>query len=435
MIDADLAVVDAAELVRVPGPAPKRGAGLGEIGSVAHGCVAARGGTIVFVGDARDYRRQVHLRKSGVEIDASGCTVLPGFVDPHTHLPFAGSREDELVDRLRGATYEEIAARGGGIMATVRAVRAADLETLVEAAKPRLNRMLLNGTTTAEAKSGYGLSFDDEIKQLQAIRTLDAIHPVDLVPTFLGAHIVPRERAGDRAAYIEDLIQLLIPEVARAGLARFCDVFIEIGAFTVEEGERILSAAAACGLGLRAHVEQRTATGGALMAARLNAASADHLEHATEGTIAALAASGTTAVLLPGAAFFLSDPTHPPARRMVEAGVPVALGTDFNPGTCPTEAMTAILPIACLAYGLDPSEAIAAATLNAAYSLGVAARIGSLEVGKAADLQILDAPNHRHLAWHFGVNLCRTVVKSGRVVVENARLLGSGPDGFHEDQE
>ena len=435
MIDADLAVVDAAELVRVPGPAPKRGADLGEIGAVAHGCVAARDGTIVFVGDARDYRRQVHLRKSGVEIDASGCTVLPGFVDPHTHLPFAGSREDELVDRLRGATYEEIAARGGGIMATVRAVRAADLETLVEAAKPRLNRMLLNGTTTAEAKSGYGLSFDDEIKQLQAIRTLDTLHPVDLVPTFLGAHVVPRERAGDRAAYIEDLIQRLIPEVARAGLARFCDVFIETGAFTVAEGERILSAAAACGLGLRAHVEQRTATGGALMAARLNAASADHLEHATEGTIAALAASGTTAVLLPGAAFFLRDPTHPPVRRMVEAGVPVALGTDFNPGTCPTEAMTAILPIACLAYGLDPAEAIAAATLNAAYSLGVAARIGSLEVGKAADLQILDAPNHRHLAWHFGVNLCRTVVKSGRVVVENARLLGSSPGGSHEDQE
>jgi imidazolonepropionase len=420
--------------VRVPGPAPKRGADLGSIGALARGCVAALDGMIVFVGDARDYRRQVRLRKSGIEIDASGCTVLPGFVDPHTHLPFAGSREDELVERLRGATYEEIAARGGGIMATVRAVRAAGLEALVDAARPRLDRMLLHGTTTAEAKSGYGLTFDDEIKQLQAIRALDALHPIDLVPTFLGAHVVPRERAGDREGYIDDLVGRQIPAVAAAGLARYCDVFIDTGAFSVAEGERILSAASACGLGLRAHVEQRSPTGGALMAARLKAASADHLEHASEATAAALAASGTTAVLLPGAAFFLRDPVDPPVRRLVEIGVPIALGTDFNPGTCPTEAMPAILPIACLAYGLDPAEAIAAATLNAAHSLGLADRIGSLEVGKAADIQVVDAPNHRHLAWHFGVNLCRTVVKSGRVVVDQARRADGGTSGSHETQ-
>lgn len=427
MIEADLAVVDAAELVTVPGPAPKRGPGLREIGVIERGCLAARDGAIVFVGDEREYRRQVRLIRSGVEIDAGGRTVLPGFVDSHTHLPFAGSREGEFVDRLNGATYEEITARGGGIHATVRATRAASLEGLIEQGKRRLNRMLLHGTTSAEAKSGYGLSLEDELKQLRAVRALDALHPIDLVPTLLGAHLVPAERRSDREAYVREVTGRMIPEAAREGLARFCDVFVEEGAFTPEEGERVLRAAGERGLGLRVHAEQRGASGGALLAARLRAASADHLEHVTEAGIRALAASGTTAILLPGAAFFLRETRAAPARRLIDAGVPLALATDFNPGTCPTEAMTAILPIACLRYGLDPAEAIAAATLNAAHSLGIASRAGSLEVGKAADAQILDIPNHRHLAYHFGVNHCRTVIKRGRVVVEDGRLAGPGP--------
>ncbi|HXH27727.1 MAG TPA: amidohydrolase family protein, partial [Candidatus Polarisedimenticolia bacterium] len=235
MIDADLAVVDAAELLTVPGPAPKRGRALGEAGILAGGCLAARAGTIVFVGDAGTYRRTVRLAPGGVTISAAGCTVLPGFVDSHTHLPFAGSREQELARRLEGATYESIARAGGGIMATVRATRDASLEDLVDLGRRRLDRMLRHGTTTVEAKSGYGLTLETELKQLRVLRRLDRSHPIDLVPTFLGAHVVPEERRSDRGAYVREVIERMIPRVAREGLARFCDVFVEEGAFTAGE--------------------------------------------------------------------------------------------------------------------------------------------------------------------------------------------------------
>jgi len=422
MIEADLAVVDAAELVTVRGPGPRLGAGLADAGILTRGCVAARDGLIVFVGDEREYRRQVRLSRRGVEIDATGQTVLPGFVDPHTHLPFAGSREEEFAARLRGEGYEEILARGGGILSTVAATRAASLERLIELGKPRLDRMLLHGTTTAEAKSGYGLTLDDELKQLRAVQALNALHPVDLVPTFLGAHVVPLDMRSRRADYVREVTERMLPSVASEGLARFCDVFVEEGAFTPAEAETILSRAGALGLASRLHADQRSPSGGSLLAARLRAMSADHLEHVTDEGIRALAAAGTCAVLLPGAAFFLGDHHDAPARRLIDAGVPVALATDFNPGTCPTEAMTAILPIACVRYRLQPAEAIVAATLNAACALGLGARVGSLEIGKVADLQVLDVPGHLHLAYHFGVNHCRTVVKDGRVVVEDGRL-------------
>ncbi len=431
-IEADLAIVDAAEVVTVAGPAPRLGSALRDAGVLRGACVAARDGRIVFVGPTREYRRRVRLSRHGLEIDASGRTVLPGFVDPHTHLPFAGSREKEFVSRLRGETYESIAAAGGGILATVAATRAASLETLVELGRARLDRMILHGTTTAEAKSGYGLSLEEEIKQLRAVRTLNELHPVDLVPTFLGAHTVPPEFRDDRSAYVTEVAVRMIPEVARQGLARYCDVFVERGAFTAEEGERILRAAAAAGLGLRVHADQRTDSGGAILAARLGAASADHLERIGDDGIRALAGSGTTAVLLAGASFFLREAHEAPARRIIDAGVPVALATDFNPGTCPTEAMTAVLPLACLRLGLEPAEAIAAATLNAAHSLGLADRFGSLEHGKAADMQVLDVPGHEHLAYHFGVNHCRTVVKSGRVVVEEGVIRGKGPSNLDD---
>ena len=422
MIEADLAVVDAAELVTVAGPAPRVGAALRDIGIIERGCVAARDGRVVFVGDERAYRNQVRLTRRGTEIDATGRTVLPGFVDPHTHLPFAGSRDDEFLRRLRGESYESIAAGGGGILSTVEATRRASIEELVDLGKRRLDRMILHGTTTVEAKSGYGLRLDDELKQLRTLQRLQDLHPIDIVPTFLGAHVVPREMRHDRPGYVREVIERMIPEIAREGLARFCDVFVEEGAFTPEEGERILSAAAAHGLGARLHADQRRDSGGASLAARLGASSADHLDHVTNEGIRVLRDGGTVAVLLPGASFFLRDRHEAPARAIIEAGVPVALGTDFNPGTCPTEAMTAILPLAVLRLGMEPAEAIAAATLNAAHSLGISARVGSLEVGKEADLQVLDTPNHRHLVYHFGVNHCRTVVKQGRVVVEDGVL-------------
>ena len=428
MIEADLAVVDASELVTVAGPAPKRGADLGRLGVLEHGCLAALRGVIVFVGDERGYRQQVRLERHGVEIVASGRTVLPGFVDPHTHLPFAGWRASEFVERLRGATYETIAAGGGGILATVRATRRAGIDELVELGRERCDRMLAHGTTTAEAKSGYGLTYEDELKQLRAVRRLHEIHPLDLIPTFLGAHALPPEFRDDRAGYLREVTERMIPEVAREGLARFCDVFVEQGAFTVEEGEQVLRAAAALGLRPRVHADQRSDGGGAALAARLGAVSADHLEHTGEAGIAALARSETTAVLLPGAAFFLRDKQDAPARRLIEAGVAVALATDFNPGTCPTETMPPILSLACLRLGMDPAEAIAAATLNAAHALQLSDRIGSLEAGKTADLQILAVPDHRHIAYRFGGNFCRTVIKEGRVVVKDGNVIRSGLD-------
>jgi imidazolonepropionase len=358
-----------------------------------------------------------------VVIDARDRTVLPGFVDPHTHLPFAGWRDAEFVSRLEGATYESIAASGGGIQSTVNATRQATLEDLVALGMGRLDRMLLHGTTTIEAKSGYGLDRAGELKQLAALRRLADGHPMTIVPTFLGAHVVPAERRADRAAYVRELALEMVPEVARRRLARYCDVFVDPNAFTLEEADTVLRAAAAAGLGLRVHADQRRAGGGAALAARLRADSADHLDHVDEAGIAALRRSGTTAVLLPGASFFLRDPRDAPARGLIDADVPVALATDFNPGTCPTEAMTTILPIACLRLGLLPSEAIAAATLNAAHSLGLAGRIGSLEPGKEADLQVLDLPSHVHLAYRLGMNACRTVIKRGRVVVDDARIV------------
>ena len=352
---------------------------------------------------------------------------MPGFVDPHTHLPFAGSREREFSLRLQGARYEEIAAAGGGILATVEATRRASYDALVELGKARLNRMLLHGTTTVEAKSGYGLTLEHELKQLRVLKALDGIHPVDVVPTFLGAHAVPREHARDRGAYVREIIERMLPEVESQGLARFCDVFVDAIAFTAEEAETILVAASRHGLGLRVHADQLGDTGGALLAARLGAASADHLEHAGEAGIRALAGSGAVAVLLPGAAFFLRSAASSLGRRLVDAQVPVALATDLNPGTCPTEAMTAILPLACLNFGLSPAEAIVAATLNASHALGLGSRTGSLAVGLSADVQILDVPGHLHLVYHFGVNHCRTVVKNGRPVVEDGVLVGDAP--------
>ena len=327
-----------------------------------------------------------------------------------------------------GASYESIAARGGGIQATVEATRRATIEDLVDLGKRRLNRMLLHGTTTVEAKSGYGLALEPELKQLRALQRLHEIHPIDIVPTFLGAHVIPREMRHDRTAYVREVTERMIPEVAGERLARFCDVFVEEGAFTPEEGEEVLRAARKHGLGLRVHADQLHSSGGSLLAARLGAASADHLDQIPESAMRALREAGTTAVLLPGASFFLRAPGDAPARRLIDAGVVIALATDFNPGTCPCESMAAILPLACLRTGLHPAEAIAAATLNAAFSLGIATRVGSLEVGKVADLQILDIPNHLHLAYRFGLNHCRTVVKEGRVVVEAGRIVGSkGP--------
>ena len=416
MLEADLILEHAAELATPIGPAPRTGKALGQLNLIGDAAVAIAGEKIIYVGETSRLADKVGLRSGGIRLDVSGRTLLPGFVDPHTHLPFAGSRAHEFTLRLAGRSYEEIAAAGGGILSTVQAVRATEMPELGRAALRRLDRMLEWGTTTCEAKSGYGLCLEAELKQLRVIREVAASHPVEIVPTFLGAHTIPLEHRARRERYVAEVMESMIPRVAGERLAEFCDVFCESVAFTVAEAEKILEAGRRHGLKPRLHADQISAGGGAELAARLGAASADHLEFVSGKGIEALAEAGVTAILLPGAGFFLRSPHHPPARRLVEAGVPVALATDLNPGTCPTEAMPPILVLACLALGMSVEEAITAATLNAAHSLARADRIGSLEEGKQADIQVLDIPDHNHLVYHFGVNHVKVVVKKGIVV-------------------
>jgi imidazolonepropionase len=422
MIEADLAVVGISELATPEGRSARLGSDLGRLRTIEGAAVACRDGRIVFVGNERDFRREVAVAAGGRTLDARGATVLPGFVDAHTHLPFAGWRESEFNERLQGATYSQIAARGGGILSTVAATRAASLDDLALLTRARLDAMLLLGTTLAEAKSGYGLSTEAEIKQLEAVRLGAAGHPVEVVPTFLGAHTVPKERREDRTRYVDEVVSEMLPEISRRKLAVYADAFVDAHAFTNAEARRVLEAARASGLGVRLHADQLADDGSALLAAELQAASADHLEHVSDAGIEALARAGTAAVLLPGATFFLMSRARPPARRLIEAGVPVAIATDFNPGTCPTEAMGAVLEFACLSLGLSIDEAIAAATLNAAYALGRAEETGSIEVGKRADFVIHAVANRYHMVYRFGVRRVRTVVAGGKVVVEEGQL-------------
>ena len=348
-------------------------------------------------------------------IDASGKTVIPGLIDSHTHLVFAGTREEEFEDRLRGLSYQEIAARGGGINSTVRLVRESSRSELKELARDRLRRLLSFGVTTIEVKSGYGLSVPDEIKCLEVIADLNAEGPWDLVPTFLGAHAVPPEYSRDHEGYLSLLTDQMLPEIARCGLARFCDVFCDVGAFTLVETEEVLAAARRLGFGLKLHADELSPLGGAELAARMGAISADHLLCITEAGIDALARSQTVATLLPGTAFFLGM-QYAPARKLLERGVRVALASDCNPGTCPTENLPLIGAMACTQMKMLPSEVLAALTLNAATAIGCADRVGSIEVGKQADLMICDLPDYRQLFYHFGVSHVWRVIKRGRVV-------------------
>jgi imidazolonepropionase len=410
-----LVIRNAAQLVRVAerGERVKAGREMRELAIIEDGAVLVRDGRIDWVGPTSE----LPAVPAGAEvIDASGKTVLPGLVDSHTHLVFAGTRDDEFELRLQGASYQEIAARGGGINATVQRVRAASTDELKELARRRLDRMLALGVTTVEVKSGYGLTLADEVKCLEAIAELDREHPCDLVPTFMGAHDVPPEYRDDREAYLHVVTEEMIPAVAAGGLAEFCDVFCEKGVFSLEESARVLTAAAAHGLKLKVHADEFSPLGGAELAARFRATSADHLLHITEPGIDALRQAGTVATLLPGTAFFLGVP-YAPGRRLIDCGLAVALATDCNPGSSMTVNLPLVGVMACAQMRILPAEVVTALTLNAAAALALGDRIGSIEVGKQADLVIFDVAGYRLLFYEFGTNHVWHVIKSGRVVV------------------
>jgi imidazolonepropionase len=412
----DLLVTNLAEIATPLGSTAKAGRAQGEVLRIADGEILCRGGRLEFVGERAERQRSYGELPDAERLDGGGGTAVPGFVDAHTHLPWAGTREREFLERLGGKSYEEIAEAGGGILSTVRATRAASGDALVEAMLARLDWMLSCGTTTAEAKSGYGLSLPDELKQLEAIAAADRRHPITLVPTLLAAHETPPEHRADRSRWVRAICDEIVPEVAARSLARFCDVFCEKGVFSAAESREILEAGREVGLMPRLHADEFADSGGAELAAELGALSADHLMAVSDRGVEALARAGVTALLLPGTSFFLRKKRYAPARRLVEAGVPVALATDCNPGSSYTESLPTIAQLAVIELLLTVEETLTATTLNAAATLGLGDEIGSLEAGKRADVAILAAPNLLHLAYHYGVNPVRAVVKAGRLV-------------------
>ncbi|MEM3578728.1 MAG: imidazolonepropionase [Candidatus Bathyarchaeia archaeon] len=430
---ADIFVVNANELITLAGgnDKPRAGGQMRELGIIRGGCVAVKDGKIIAVGKTADVRKTV---RAETVINASGKTVMPGFVDPHTHLVFAGSREDEFQMRVEGASYMEILKAGGGILKTVRETRKAGSDELLGFGLNTLDVMLSYGTTTVEAKSGYGLTTKDELKILSVIKRLNQLHAVDVVPTFMGAHAVPVEYKNNPEDYVKLVVEEMIPKVAEKELAEFCDVFCEKGVFTLEQSRRILEASKVHGLKPKIHADEMNALGGAELAARVEAVSAEHLLYASDEGLKSMAEKGVIAVLLPAAAFSLMAGRYADARKMIEYGVPVALGTDFNP-SCWVENQQLVIAFACYLMKMTPAEAITAATINAAHAVGKAHEIGSLEVGKKADIIVLNAPNHVFLGYRFGVNLVDKVIKNGRLVVDEETKLAESVKFFSKELE
>lgn len=415
-----LLIRNLSQIASPAGTAGVRGRKMGELRTWGRDSVIViREGRFAFVGSQSGIPEGL-LATVDNDVDARGSTAVPGFVDSHTHLPFAGLRESEFNRRIAGESYEEIAASGGGIAATVRDTRAATESDLTTLVVERSKTMARYGTTTAEAKSGYGLNLSDELKQLRAIRSARGEASVRLVSTCLAAHDFPPEARGStegREAYLRLITDEILPAVRHEDLARFADVFVERGVYTIEEGRRVLTAADSLGFTPRIHADELSDTGGASLAADLHCASADHLMHISSDGIASLAASDTVANLLPATTFFLMGDRYAPARKLIEAGAIVSLSTDCNPGTSMTESMQIVMQIATLRMRITVEEALTAATLNGAFSLGLAGEIGSIEEGKRADFVLLDAPNYLHLVYHFGVNLVRAVYRDGVQVV------------------
>lgn len=411
-------ITGASQLLTLRGGGPRRGASLSKLGIIKDGALLVRAGRVAAIGS----RAQVEQRKDAKQtekFDVGGRVILPGFVDSHTHLIHAANRAEEYELKIQGASYEEIARKGGGILNSAKKLRAATGEALKNRARAALEEFASYGTTTVEAKSGYGLDVASELKILELQRELNREQPVEIVSTFLGAHTVPAEfrgKADGAERYIELLLEQMLPGVVNEGLAEFCDVFCERGAFTREQSRRILSEAEQVGLAPRVHAEQLSRTGATQLAVELRAASCDHLEHVNAADIRALAQSKTTATLLPGCDFHLGWKEYAPARKLIDAGAIVALATDYNPGTSPTVSMSMVLSLACTQLRMTPAEAIAAATINGAYALRREKTVGSLEAGKQADLAVFEVEDYREIPYHFGMNRCCMTMRRGEIV-------------------
>jgi imidazolonepropionase len=412
---ADL-LITKARILTCASKYPKRYDELADLSVTSNGYVAVADGIIIDVGSGEGNE---HIHKHTVLLDAGGKTVMPGLVDPHTHAVHYGSREHELELKLKGVPYLEILKQGGGILNTVNATRNANRDDLSSKLRKTLNTMLLWGTTTVEIKSGYGLNFADEVKCLEVVRDLD--HPMDLIATYMGAHAVPPEFKDNRQGYIDLMIQEVIPYVAKHNLAEFIDCFCEHGVFSVEESEQILLHGQSYGLDIKIHADEIEPMGGGELAARIGAITAEHLVAVSPEGIAQMRTAGTIPILLPGTSFYLKLKNYAPARQMIENGLPIALASDYNPGSCPTESIQSVMIHACLGMGLTPAEIINGMTINAAFAIKRGDQVGSIEKGKQADILIMDAPNEQYLIYHFGINHVDTVIKKGQVLVQNGK--------------
>lgn len=421
MIYADLVVSGLNQLLTCSGPVPRTGPAMKEVGLKKNAWIAGYQGKVVFIGSEKEFREKVSLADGARVMDGSGLVGLPGLVDCHTHLPFAGDRSQEFSLRLQGYSYQQLAAMGLGIQTTVKATRSISREELKTLSRKRLEIMLVNGTTTVEAKSGYGLNFEDEIKQLEVIRDLQREQPVSLVPTFMGAHEIPPEYRTDRRSYLELLKNKIMPEVKKRQLAEFFDIFCEPTVFNLEETRELAEAALNLGYKLKIHADEFEPIGGTELAVELGARSAEHLINITPAGLEKISRSQTAAVLLPGVSFFLMMDRKAPARELLERGAVVALATDFNPGSSHLLSMLFVLQLGVYLLRLTVEEAINACTINAAYAIDRQEQVGSLEPGKDFDLILCDLPSYLFLAYELGRNPVKTVIKNGRVVVEDGR--------------
>lgn len=411
MDDEKILIRNASQVVTCSGFEAKKGAAMSDVGVIEDGAVAVSGGLITHVGPTEEVMKQIDASEY-LEVDASGRALLPGFVDSHTHFVFGGYREEEFSWRMKGDSYMSIMERGGGIVNTMNATRQAGYDDLFGDAYDRLDTMMDMGVTTVEGKSGYGLDLATELIQLRIMKELNDEHPLDVVSTFLGAHAVPPEFAGRTDAYVDYIIEEVLPHIREEHSVTFCDVFCEQGVFSIEQSERLLNAARTHRFKLKLHADEIVSFGGAELAARLKAVSADHLLHISDNGIKRLARSGTIATLLPLTAFSLNEP-YAPGRQMIDAGCAVALASDLNPGSCFSCSIPLLFALACIQMKLSPEEALTALTINGAAALGRAKKIGSIDVGKKADMILLKFPSYKFLPYHVGMNLVDTVIKDG----------------------